>query len=197
MDDYFVNRTHTPRKENGDYDFESLHSLDLDFLNQQLTQLLAGEEIELPHYDFTRGIRKKSAHRIRLKEEDIVIMEGIHGLNEELTASISSDVKAKIYVSALNQLNIDNHNRIPTTDCRLIRRIVRDHQYRGYSAEETLYRWTDVRAGEEQNIFPYQENADYMFIAASPMSLVFSKSISGRCCLPFPLFLPHTPKRSA
>ncbi len=163
MDDYFVNRTHTPPQRKWDYDFESLHSLDLDFLNQQLTQLLAGEEIELPHYDFTRGIRKKSAHRIRLKEEDIVIMEGIHGLNEELTASISSDVKAKIYVSALNQLNIDNHNRIPTTDCRLIRRIVRDHQYRGYSAEETLYRWTDVRAGEEQNIFPYQENADYMF----------------------------------
>lgn len=163
MDDYFVDRTITPRKENGDYDFESLHSLDLDFLNLQLSQLLNGEEIELPHYDFSRGICKRSSHRIKLREEDIIIMEGIHGLNEELTASIPAGLKAKIYVSALNQLNLDNHNRIATTDCRLIRRIVRDHQYRGYTAEETLFRWTDVREGEEKNIFPYQENADYMF----------------------------------
>jgi len=163
MDDYFVDRSKTPRKENGDYDFESIYSLDLDFLNQQLSQLLQGEEIELPHYDFTRGIRKKSTHKIKLKPEDIIVMEGIHGLNETLTASIPAEKKTKIYVSALNQLNIDHHNRIPTTDCRLLRRIVRDHQYRGYSAEETLLRWSDVREGEEKNIFPYQENADYMF----------------------------------
>ncbi|PKN80961.1 MAG: nucleoside kinase [Candidatus Cloacimonetes bacterium HGW-Cloacimonetes-1] len=163
MDDYFVDRTHTPRKENGDYDFESIYSLDLEFLNQQLTSILRGDEVELPQYDFSRGVRKRSNNKVKLKEHDIIIMEGIHGLNEILTESIPSNRKVKIYISALNQLNIDNHNRIPTTDCRLIRRIVRDHQYRGYSADETLMRWNDVRAGEESNIFPYQENADFMF----------------------------------
>jgi uridine kinase len=163
LDDYFLNRDKTAKKENGEYDFESIHALDLDYLNEQLTQLLNGEEIELPQYDFTRGMRRRSGRLVKLREDNIIIMEGIHGLNDMLTSSIPSSRKAKIYVSALNQLNIDNHNRIPTTDCRLLRRIIRDHQYRGYTATETILRWTDVREGEETNIFPYQENADYMF----------------------------------
>lgn len=178
MDDYFVDRTKTPRKEDGDYDFESIYSLDLEYLNLQLTALLNGEEITLPQYDFTRGIRKTSNHKVRIVKDEIIIMEGIHGLNEELTASIPAEYKTKIYISALNQLNIDNHNRIPTTDCRLIRRIVRDHQYRGYSANETLTRWIDVRNGEEKNIFPYQENADYMFNSSLTYELgVFKKHV--------------------
>ncbi|MBW6514722.1 MAG: nucleoside kinase [Candidatus Syntrophosphaera sp.] len=163
LDDYFINRDITVRKENGEFDFESIHALDLDFLNLQLTQLLDGEEVELPRYDFTRGLRRRSNRIIRLRDDNVIIMEGIHGLNDQLTVSIPASRKAKIYVSALNQLNIDNHNRIATTDCRLLRRIIRDHQYRGYSAPETMQRWSDVREGEEQNIFPYQENADYMF----------------------------------
>lgn len=163
LDDYFLNRDRTPRKEDGDYDFESINSIDLAYLNLQLIQLLEGERIEIPHYDFTRGVRRPSNNFVRMEKDNIIIMEGIHGLNNALTAAIADTRKAKIYISALNQLNIDNHNRIPTTDCRLLRRIIRDHQYRGYSAEETLIRWIDVRAGEETNIFPYQENADYMF----------------------------------
>lgn len=178
MDDYFVDRTKTPRKEDGDYDFESIYSLDLEYLNLQLTAILNGEEVELPQYDFSRGTRKRSNNRVRIIKDEIIIMEGIHGLNETLTASVPAENKAKIYISALNQLNIDNHNRIPTTDCRLMRRIVRDHQYRGYSADETLVRWADVRAGEEKNIFPYQENADYMFNSSLTFELgVFKKHV--------------------
>jgi len=163
LDDYFLGRDKTPRKEDGDYDFESIYSIDLEYLNEQLTALLAGDTVNLPRYDFTRGVRNHSDRHVQLEEDDIIILEGIHGLNEMLTAAIPLENKAKIYISALNQLNIDNHNRIPTTDCRLLRRIVRDHQYRGYSAEETISRWVDVREGEEKNIFPFQENADYMF----------------------------------
>jgi uridine kinase len=163
LDDYFVDRKHTARKENGEFDFESIHALDLEYLNLQLTQLLNGEEVELPHYDFTRGARRRSNNYIKLKDEDVIVMEGIHGLNDELTSAIPASRKAKIYVSALNQLNIDNHNRVATTDCRLIRRMVRDHMYRGYTATETMLRWHSVREGEEKNIFPFQENADYMF----------------------------------
>lgn len=163
MDDYFIDREHTARKENGDFDFESIYALDLDYLNLQLTALLKGEQVDLPAYDFARGIRRKSNRSVRMKADNVIIMEGIHGLNDLLTEAIPSNRKAKIYISALNQLNIDNHNRIPTTDCRLIRRIVRDHQYRGYRADETILRWRDVREGEEKYIFPYQENADYMF----------------------------------
>ena len=163
MDDYFIDREHTARKENGDYDFESIYALDLDFLNQQLTALLKGDQVDLPAYDFARGLRRRSNRTVRMKADNVIIMEGIHGLNDLLTEAIPADRKAKIYISALNQLNIDNHNRIPTTDCRLIRRIVRDHQYRGYRADETILRWRDVREGEERYIFPYQENADYLF----------------------------------
>lgn len=163
LDDYFIDRDKTVRKDSGEFDFESIYALDLEYLNKQLTQLLNGEEVELPHYDFTRGMRRHSNKIIRLREEDVIVMEGIHGLNDELTAAIPANRKAKIYVSALNQLNIDNHNRVATTDCRLLRRMIRDHQYRGYTATETMLRWPSVREGEEKNIFPYQENADYMF----------------------------------
>ncbi|GAB1468002.1 nucleoside kinase [Candidatus Cloacimonadota bacterium] len=163
MDDYFINRDKTARKDNGDFDFESIYAMDLEYLNMQLTQLLDGEQIELPHYDFSRGVRRRSNNYVKLGKDNVVIMEGIHGLNDALTEAIPANRKVKIYISALNQLNIDNHNRIPTTDCRLLRRIIRDHQYRGYSADETIIRWRDVRDGEEKNIFPYQENADYMF----------------------------------
>lgn len=163
MDDYFLNRDRTPRKIDGDYDFESIYSIDLEYLNLQLRQLLAGELVELPHYDFVRGERRSSKRFVKMEEDNIIVMEGIHGLNDTLTATIPENRKTRIYISALNQLNIDNHNRIPTTDCRLLRRIIRDNRYRGYSADETLTRWSDVRGGEEQNIFPFQENADYMF----------------------------------
>jgi len=158
MDDYFLPRTKTPRKPNGEYDFETIYAMDLEYLNMQMNQLLDGEQIELPRYDFTRGIRRRSNTFVKLGSNSIIVMEGIHGLNEILTASIPANRKLKIYVSALNQLNIDNHNRISTTDCRLLRRIIRDHRYRGYSAEETLMRWQDVRDGEDKYIFPYQEN---------------------------------------
>lgn len=163
LDDYFVERSRTPRTPDGDFDFESIHALDLEYLNLQLTQLLRGDEVQIPHFDFTRGERRSSNRYIKLEDDDVIVMEGIHGLNDELTAAIPAHKKVKIYVSALNQLNIDNHNRVATTDCRLLRRIVRDHQYRGYTATETLLRWPSVRKGEEKNIFPFQENADFMF----------------------------------
>lgn len=186
MDDYFLNRDLTPRKEDGDYDFESIYSIDLEFLNLQLSQLLDGEQIELPHYDFTRGIRRRSNHFVKMEKDNIVIMEGIHGLNDTLTSAIPDNRKARIYISALNQLNIDNHNRIPTTDCRLLRRIIRDHQYRGYSAEETITRWKDVRDGEEKNIFPFQENADYMFNSSLTYELGVLKKHAWKMLLSVP-----------
>jgi len=163
LDDYFMDRERTPKKEDGKLDFESIYALDLELLNKQLKQLIAGESIELPKFNFSRGISQRTHTPVKLGKDSIIVMEGIHGLNDVLTSQIESQNKVKIYVSALNQLNIDNHNRIPTTDCRLIRRMVRDNRYRGYTAEETLMRWCDVRDGEEKNIFPYQENADFMF----------------------------------
>ena len=163
MDDYFLPRDQTPRKENGEYDFETVHAIDIDLLNDHLKKLLDGEEVELPKYDFQSGDRVSSHHKIKLGEKDLLLLEGIHGLNDQLTPHIEARHKFKIYISALNQLNIDKHNRIPTTDCRKIRRITRDSKYRGYTAEDTLKRWQAIREGEEQNIFPFQENADVMF----------------------------------
>ncbi|RLC56242.1 MAG: nucleoside kinase [Candidatus Cloacimonadota bacterium] len=163
MDDYFLPRTETPRKKDGELDFESIRALDLELLNNDLETLLAGKEIELPKYNFVEGVRERSYKTLQLKENDILIMEGIHGLNDELTESVPFNQKVKIYVSALNNLNIDAHNRIPTTDSRKIRRMVRDHNFRGHSAEQTLMMWNSVRAGEDSNIFPYQENSDFMF----------------------------------
>jgi uridine kinase len=176
MDDYFVNRDRTPKKENGSYDFESIYALDIELLNKQLNQLLKGESIELPKFNFNRGMSQRTNHPVKLGKDSIIVMEGIHGLNELLTSEIPTENKVKIYVSALNQLNIDHHNRVPTTDCRLVRRMVRDNRYRGYTAEETLMRWSDVREGEEKNIFPFQENADFMFNSSLTYELgVFKK----------------------
>lgn len=176
LDDYFLSRDKTPKKENGTYDFESLYALDIELLNKQMTQLLNGEAVELPKFNFTRGRSQRVHPPVKLNKDSIIVMEGIHGLNDILTADIPAKNKVKVYVSALNQLNIDNHNRVPTTDCRLIRRMVRDNRYRGYTAEETLLRWSDVRDGEEKNIFPFQENADFMFNSSLTYELgVFKK----------------------
>ena len=175
LDDYFVNREDTPKDENGNYDYESLYALDLGFFNQQLQALLNGEEVELPRFNFTTGKREMSGKRLKLNENTILILEGIHALNPELTTHIPSENKFKIYVSALTTILLDNHNYIPTTDNRLLRRIIRDYKYRGYSAEETISRWPSVRAGEDKWIFPYQENADVMFNSALLFELAIIK----------------------
>lgn len=166
LDDYFRNREETPKDEHGDYDFEALEAIDVDLFNEHLLRLINGEEVLLPSFNFTRGCSETSNRRIKITSGQLLIVEGIHGLNEKLTESIPRANKFKIYVSALTQLNIDNHNRIPTTDNRLIRRIVRDHQFRSYHALDTLRRWPSVRRGEEKNIFPFQEEADVMFNSA-------------------------------
>ncbi len=163
LDDYFVDRDRTPRDHTGDYDYESLYALDLAQFNADLTAILAGEEVELPTYNFELGRREYKGKRIRLESGSILLIEGIHGLNPELTSRIPEEMKYRVYVSALTTLSIDDHNWVPTTDNRLLRRIIRDHKYRGTSAEETIRRWPSVRRGEEKWIFPYQENADAMF----------------------------------
>lgn len=163
LDDYFLPRALTPKLENGDYDFESVRALDLPYLNEHLNMLLRGEEITLPKYNFVKGTRDMTNEKIRLNDDNVLVIEGIHGINDLLTESIPAENKIKIYISALNQLNIDYHNRIATTDCRKIRRIARDFRYRGYSAESTLSRWESVREGEDKNIFPFQESVDFMF----------------------------------
>ena len=175
LDDYFVNRVDTPKDENGNYDYESLYALDLDFFNQQLQALLNGEEVELPRFNFNTGMREMSGNRLKVDDNMILILEGIHALNPELTPHIPAENKFKIYVSALTTILLDNHNYIPTTDNRLLRRIIRDYKYRGYSAEETISRWPSVRAGEEKWIFPYQENADVMFNSALLFELAIIK----------------------
>ena len=166
LDDYFLDREKTPRDESGDYDFESLYALDIPLLNQHMEALARGEEIELPKYNFQKGKSEKSGRKLKLKEHDILVMEGIHALNPELTAKIPDSQKYCIYASALTTILLDNHNYIPTTDNRLLRRIIRDHKYRGCSARETIRRWPSVRAGEKKWIFPYQEKADAMFNTA-------------------------------
>lgn len=163
LDDYFVERDHTPKDENGNYDFESIGALDVELFNEHLSALLEGKEIEFPRFNFITGLRENSGLKFKMDDKSILVIEGIHGLNEKLTSSILKENKYKIYISALTQLNIDDHNRIPTTDVRLIRRIVRDNTSRGRSAETTILGWQSVRAGEEKNIFPYQEEADTMF----------------------------------
>lgn len=163
LDNYFVDRAHTPLDETGDYDYESLYALDLPLFNAHLSALIAGETVELPYYNFETGEREYRGERIALAPDSILLIEGIHGLNPELTASIAPDMKYRVYVSALTTLAIDDHNWVPTTDNRLLRRIIRDHKYRGTSALSTIRRWPSVRRGEEKWIFPYQENADSMF----------------------------------
>ncbi|GHV23420.1 uridine kinase [Bacteroidia bacterium] len=166
LDDYYVNRIDTPLDESGEYDFESLYAIDLRLFNSDLKKILAGEEVALPTYDFTQGKRVYKGNTIRLGENSVLVMEGIHALNPELLPEIDHTTTYKIYVSALTTISLDNHNWIPTTDNRLIRRIVRDYQFRKYSAKETIARWASVRKGEDKWIFPYQEEADAMFNSA-------------------------------
>lgn len=175
LDDYFVNRNDTPLDENGKHDFESLYAVDLPFFEEQLTTLLNGGEVELPRYNFTTGKREMSGKKLRIDEHMILIIEGIHALNPALTPHIPNENKYKVYVSALTTILLDNHNYIPTTDNRLLRRIIRDYKYRNYSAEETIARWSSVREGEEKWIFPYQENADAMFNSALLFELAVLK----------------------
>ncbi len=163
LDDYFVDRHLTPVDENGEYDYESLHALDLELFNSDLNRLLAGEEVELPYYNFATGAREYRGNRIKLSDRSILLIEGIHGLNPELTANVEQRLKFLIYVSALTTISIDDHNWIPTTDNRLLRRIIRDAKYRGVSPQDTIRRWPSVRRGEEKWIFPFQENADATF----------------------------------
>ena len=166
LDNYFVDRSETPRDENGDYDYESLYALDLELFNEHLQALLRGEEVEIPRYNFMLGKKEYKGDKLKISEQTILILEGIHALNPELTPQIPSHQKFKIYVSALTTISLDDHNWIPTTDNRLLRRIIRDFNYRDYSAQETISRWPSVRAGEDKWIFPYQENADVMFNSA-------------------------------
>lgn len=163
LDDYFLNRENTPVDENGELDFESINAIDIKLFNEHLTKLMAGEEVEIPTYNFRKGEREWHGNKLKLPANGIVVVEGIHGLNPILTSEIKDENKFKIYISALTQLSIDNHNRIATTDVRKIRRIVRDFLSRGYGAEETLKMWHSIRAGERKNIFVYQEEADAMF----------------------------------
>lgn len=172
-DNYFVNREDTPLDGDGEPDFESIEAINLDLFNEHLLNLIQGEEVELVKFNFAQGKREKTGKTLQLEEDQPILIEGIHGLNNHLTETIPHDLKFKIYISALTQLNIDCHNRIPTTDTRLIRRIVRDNQYRNLPAATTLDMWTGVRRGEEKNIFPYQENADVMFNSA----LVYELSV--------------------
>ncbi|MBC7255583.1 MAG: nucleoside kinase [Chloroflexi bacterium] len=174
LDDYFVDRDKTPRDANGEYDFESLEALNLALFSEHIRRLLAGERVTVPRFDFHQG-KGLPDREVTLTEDAILLVEGIHGLNPRLLTEIPAEAIYRIYVSALTQLNIDHHNRIPTTDVRLLRRIVRDSQFRGYSAQETIQRWASVRRGEERNIFPYQENADVMFNSALAYELAVLK----------------------
>jgi uridine kinase len=162
LDDYFVNREDTPRLPNGEYDYENVEAMNIPLFNAQMNALLKGEEVELPRYNFMTGKSEQSGNRIRLNENSIMILEGIHALNPRLTQDVPAENKYKIYASALTTIQLDHHNYIPTTDNRLLRRIVRDYKYRGYSAQQTISRWPEVRAGEEKWIFPFQEQADEM-----------------------------------
>ena len=176
LDNYFVNREETPLDANGDYDYESLYALDLQLFNNQLQALLRGEEVELPVYNFTTGCKEYRGDRLRINQDTILILEGIHALNPELTPDIPDERKFKVYVSALTTISLDNHNWIPTTDNRLLRRIIRDYKYRNNTAQQTINRWPSVRAGEDKWIFPYQENADVMFNSAMLYELAVLRS---------------------
>ena len=166
LDDYFVDRDKTPKDENGEFDFESIYALNLDLLNEQFNALFRGEEVELPKYDFPSGKSVKSGKKLKLEPNNVLVVEGIHALNPELTAHVPEEQIFRVYASALTTILLDNHNYIPTTDNRLLRRIIRDYKYRGVSAQETIRRWPSVRSGENRWIFPFQENADAMLNTA-------------------------------
>lgn len=188
LDDYFLDREHTPKDEKGNYDFECLEALDLDFFSQQMQELLEGREIELPKFNFVSGQREKSDKRIQLTDNSILIIEGIHALNPKLSKQINRKNKYLVFVSALTQLALDSQNLISTSDNRLIRRIVRDYNYRGSSAERTLLMWNNVRNGEERHIFPYQENADSIFNS----SLLYEIGVLKSYCYPLLAQVPQT-----
>ena len=175
LDDYFVDRHLTPKGENGEYDYESIYALNLKLINEQFNALFNGEEVELPKYDFADGTSKRSGRKIKMNDDNVLVVEGIHALNPELTSEIPEKQKFRVYVSALTTILLDDHNYIPTTDNRLLRRIIRDYKYRGVNAQETIHRWPSVRAGENKWIFPYQENADAMFNSAMLFELAVIK----------------------
>ena len=175
LDDYFVDRERTPKDENGEYDYESIYALDLQKINDQFNALFRGEEVELPKYDFPSGKSKKSGKRLKMNDNNVLVVEGIHALNPELTAQIPNGQIFRVYASALTTILLDNHNYIPTTDNRLLRRIIRDYKYRGVSAQDTIHRWPSVRAGENKWIFPFQENADAMLNTAMLYELAVIK----------------------
>ena len=175
LDDYFVDREHTPKADKGEYDYESIYALNLKLINDQFNALFRGEEIELPKYNFQTGRSEKSGKKLRMEPNNVLVVEGIHALNPELTAQIPEAQKFRVYVSALTTILLDDHNYIPTTDNRLLRRIIRDYKYRGVNAQETIHRWPSVRAGENKWIFPYQENADVMFNSAMLFELAVIK----------------------
>lgn len=191
LDDYFVTRDKTPRDENGEYDFESLYAVDLDTFNQDLQKLLRGESVELPTFDFKLGIRSYRNDAFTLRPGDLLLIEGIHALNPELIPTIPSNTTFKIYVSALTAIGLDAHNRIPTTDNRLLRRIVRDYRYRGKSAVETLSQWASVRRGEERWVFPYQENADRVFNSAMVYELAALRRFAEPLLMEVPANVPE------
>ena len=175
LDDYFVNRDQTPRDENGEYDYESIYALNLKLINEQFNALFRGGEVELPKYDFQTGMSKPSGKKLKMQENNVLVVEGIHALNPELTAHISESQKFRVYVSALTTILLDDHNYIPTTDNRLLRRIIRDYKYRGVDAKESIRRWPSVRKGENKWIFPFQENADAVFNSAMLFELAVIK----------------------
>lgn len=191
MDDYFKNREDTPKDENGEYDFECLGAMDVDFLNSQLNDLLAGKEVEMPRFDFASGSRKPSGEKYKMNEDDIIIMEGIHGLNPELTPLIPEQQIFKVYVSVLSPMVIDPQTKMSSTDYRLLRRIVRDRQFRGTSPAETILRWPSVRAGEEKNILPFREYADARMDSGLPYELAMMK------CYAEPMLLTVPPTSKA
>ncbi len=191
LDDYFVNRVDTPLDEDGEYDYESLYALDLEQFNKDLNALIAGEEVELPTYNFELGCRQYKGKKLKLGENSVLLLEGIHGLNPELTASIAPEMKFSVYVSALTTLSIDDHNWVPTTDNRLLRRIIRDYKYRGVSAADTIRRWPSVRRGEEKWIFPYQENADAMFNSSLIFELGVMKELGEEILKSVPRDIPE------
>ncbi len=188
VDDYFIDREKTPRDENGDYNFEILEALDVEQFNKDMTALGNGEEVDMPTYNFKTGKREYRGNKLKLNEGDVLVIEGIHCLNDKLSYSLDRDSKFKIYISALTTLNVDEHNRIPTTDGRLIRRMVRDARTRATSAEETIARWPSVRRGEENHIFPFQEEADVMFNSA----LIYELSVLKQFCEPLLFSIPRT-----
>ncbi|WP_028910735.1 nucleoside kinase [Prevotella sp. AGR2160] len=176
LDDYFVDRDRTPKDANGEYDYESIYALDLELINKQFNALFRGEEIELPKYNFQTGKSGKSGKKLKMEPNNVLVVEGIHALNPELTAQIPEAQKFRVYVSALTTILLDDHNYIPTTDNRLLRRIIRDYKYRGVNAQETIHRWPSVRKGEDKWIFPYQENANVMFNSALLFELAVIKT---------------------